>query len=179
MAKEKYPECEKMQSVRDDSQKIGEFLEWLDQNKMFVAEYNHMDFAQPIRLRREQLLAKYFEIDLDKVENERRKILRGSSESMSAPKPIWTVRIKEKVYWTDSEESARDIIRALGDCEYNQTADGTWNELVASTLATGVKSKICGYDGALCNLVKCNLPEVRMTASAVTTRYCQKMDDRI
>lgn len=100
---------------------------------------------------------------------------------MSTPKPIWTVNIRGKIYWTDSEESCRDLIKALGDCEYKKTEDGTWDELVktASTLATGVKGKICGYDGTLCNLVKCNMPEVRMTANCGLSRYCQKMDDRV
>lgn len=71
----KYPECEKMKAISEDSQKIGEFLEWLDQHSMFVAEYDRRDFPQPIRLNREQLLAKYFKIDLNKVEKERRSIL--------------------------------------------------------------------------------------------------------
>lgn len=32
----KYPECEKMAKIKDQSQMIGEFIEWLDRNKMFV-----------------------------------------------------------------------------------------------------------------------------------------------
>lgn len=42
---------------------------------MFVAEYDRLEYPQPIRLSREKLLAKYFNINLDKAEKEKRSIL--------------------------------------------------------------------------------------------------------
>lgn len=80
---------------------------------------------------------------------------------MSEPKiPIWTVNIRGKIYWTTSEESCRSLIKVLGDCEYKQIEGGMWDELVkaASAVGTtiGIKSKVCGYDGSLCNLAQCN-----------------------
>jgi len=79
MAKQikKYPECEKIAKVKDQSQVLGEFLEWLDLQGMFVAEYDRLEYPQPIRLGREKLLAKYFKIDLDKAEKEKQSILKS------------------------------------------------------------------------------------------------------
>jgi hypothetical protein len=73
----------KMQQCQPASQFIGEFIEWLHENKMEichrvgdVVEYN------PDRRSIEQLLADYFEIDLVKVENERRRILDEFQKKM-------------------------------------------------------------------------------------------------
>lgn len=90
------PELDKMGLVQDKSQAIGEFLEWLQNTKGYtLAEYRHVnvdgedidddeyeesrrqyeDRLFPVRRQIEQLLAEYFEIDLDKVEAEKRTIL--------------------------------------------------------------------------------------------------------
>lgn len=71
-----YPEHEKMSKIQDESQAQGEFLEWL-QSKGFVLMYwdDENDTWQydyrPIRAR----LAEYHEIDLDKLEQEKRAML--------------------------------------------------------------------------------------------------------
>lgn len=97
-------ELEKLESVNERSQAIGEFLEWLlgtknyhiakylteeeydsEDNVYYVnGLYEHKQFKRheigkeelmPIHIDIEKLLAEFFEIDLDKVEEERRKIL--------------------------------------------------------------------------------------------------------
>ena len=71
-----YPEHEKLHLIKDKSQEIGSFLEWLqDDAKIILAEYDEMDFLYPIYIRTEELLAKYFNIDLKKIEQEKRAML--------------------------------------------------------------------------------------------------------
>jgi len=65
------PELEKMRGVREESQKIGQFLDWLRGEGMQIVDGDD----EPLYLSIEQLLAKYFEIDLEKVEEERRALL--------------------------------------------------------------------------------------------------------
>ena len=68
----KTPELEKMQAVRDDSQKIGEFLGWLSGKDIELSIYDEgAEEICPITQTPEQLLADYFEIDLAKCERER------------------------------------------------------------------------------------------------------------
>ena len=73
------PTLDKMLANKDESQAIWNFIEWLGQNKMFIANYgterSERDRIFPTHLNIEQMLAQYFEIDLDKAEKERRKIL--------------------------------------------------------------------------------------------------------
>lgn len=65
---EKYPMCTRLSRVKEESQKLGEFIEWLQ------AEYNpHLTLAD---IRMEVLLAAYFGIDLKKLEEERRTMLK-------------------------------------------------------------------------------------------------------
>lgn len=71
----KYPECEKMQAIKDKSQAIGEFIEWLGINGMFIGDYDEGGYPTTALLNTEQLLAKYFKIDLNKVEKEKRRML--------------------------------------------------------------------------------------------------------
>lgn len=113
-----YPESEKMHAVHEQSQQIGEFLDWLGQQGMRVCELQtevacewrslvhelHCEQGQvmdpdgpldedckqchgtgmvelvtpqyhPTRLSIEKLLAQFYEIDLDKIEAERRAML--------------------------------------------------------------------------------------------------------
>ena len=78
--KHKYPECEKLASAHEESQVLGEFLEWLKRKYYicnFVEESDEVEEAcfYPTHHSIEKLLAEYFNIDLDKVEEERRQIL--------------------------------------------------------------------------------------------------------
>lgn len=71
------PECEKLRAVKEKSQAIGEFLDWLSSQGIVLAAWN-TDGCDRLELRRgsiEELLAEYFNIDLDKVETEKRALL--------------------------------------------------------------------------------------------------------
>jgi len=82
-----YPEHEKLKEVQDQSQIIGEFLEWL-RSKYELCEFKDecsecMDCGEtvegyyPINFNIEKILANYYEIDLDKLEQEKRKMLES------------------------------------------------------------------------------------------------------
>lgn len=77
-----YPEHEKLNAVKDQSQAIGDFLDWLNSEKGIVlANYGNSDVAwlAPDGTAKERLLAEYFEIDLDKLEAEKRAMLQSSA----------------------------------------------------------------------------------------------------
>jgi hypothetical protein len=82
-------ECEKLLNVSDKSQVIGEFLDWLKYKKEIVLcklvrsksiSMFEEDSHAPIFTPNEKLLAEYFNIDLDKVEQERRTMLKAIRE---------------------------------------------------------------------------------------------------
>jgi hypothetical protein len=84
-----YPECEKLVKHKQESQIIGTFLDWLQNEKGYEIAYwdeasNRSDDEQlyPCHKTIEQWLAEYFNIDLNKVEKERQQIiedLRGEN----------------------------------------------------------------------------------------------------
>lgn len=79
----KCPECEKLASVSEESNKIGNFFDWMQSETAFrVCEYDETEnyYFSSSHYDREQLLAKYFEIDLDKVEKERKALLEWVQE---------------------------------------------------------------------------------------------------
>jgi hypothetical protein len=87
------PECEKMRAVKEKSQAIGEFLEWLNAEKgVHLAQYHEHTRAcldidahlvcgvseQHMLLWNyniERLLAEFFDIDLNTVEEEKQALL--------------------------------------------------------------------------------------------------------
>jgi hypothetical protein len=81
------PECDKIRVVHEKSQLIGEFLDWLSSQNIILAKDSALmekcgecgeEFPVgylPHRESIEQLLARFFNIDLDEAEDERRKIL--------------------------------------------------------------------------------------------------------
>jgi hypothetical protein len=92
----KYPELEKVEAMRERSQPAGEFLDWLvNERGIILAQYHkHSDHCYtpdadgdpelhccsedvliPCRIGIEKLLSEYFHIDLEKVEQERRQLL--------------------------------------------------------------------------------------------------------
>lgn len=78
-------ECEKLRLAAPDSQKLGEFLDWLREEKDFrlcedIGDRNHVVYS-PVSVRLEDLLAEYFKIDLNKVEKERQGLLAALQES--------------------------------------------------------------------------------------------------
>lgn len=75
----KTPQLDKMRSVKEDSQKLSTFIDWLTEQGMPICEKITDDRygaeMAPITISIERLLARYFEIDLNKVEDERRSLL--------------------------------------------------------------------------------------------------------
>lgn len=74
------PTLDKMQEVADESQVIGEFLEWLSSQGLFLAHYDDgSHYPQAYHRATEELLADFFDIDLALAEREKRLILRELS----------------------------------------------------------------------------------------------------
>lgn len=69
-----YPEHEKLQAVKEQSQICGEFLEWLHQKHFVIAVYAGNELV-PSYQRTTTLLAEFFEIDEDKLEDEKMQML--------------------------------------------------------------------------------------------------------
>ncbi len=87
------PELDKMHAVKDKSQACGEFVEWLGVEKHIVlaSPHNHNSFCRDekghlncdahsgelvgVHVGINKLLAEFFEIDLDKIEVEKRALL--------------------------------------------------------------------------------------------------------
>lgn len=74
----KYPELDKIKDVQDTSHVIGQFLDWLSEKALFICDLKESgwgDTYKPIMKGTEKLIADYLDIDLDKAEKERVKIL--------------------------------------------------------------------------------------------------------
>jgi hypothetical protein len=69
------PELDRLVSVSAESQKIGEFLEWLSQERKLVLCELERDEYWPCFMPINDLLALYFKIDLSQVAHERAAIL--------------------------------------------------------------------------------------------------------
>lgn len=83
-----YPEHKKLAVVKDQSQKIGAFIEWLGENGMAVCNFdptfNHSNYW-PVNEPINKTLARFFEIDLDVLEDEKREML---AECRAAIQPV-------------------------------------------------------------------------------------------
>lgn len=75
-----YPEHEKLTKVKDKSQAIGDFLEWLAAQGIRLAQYDPYDGEDnelyPVRTDWNELLAKHFEIDLKKLNDEKEQMIK-------------------------------------------------------------------------------------------------------
>lgn len=69
-----YPEHDKMHGVVEASQAIGEFMEWLGSEGIHFATEENGRYL-PTHLNIQTVLAQYFEIDLDEIEREKRRML--------------------------------------------------------------------------------------------------------
>jgi hypothetical protein len=71
-----YPEHRKLKAVVDRSQTIGEFLDWLEEKGLWLA---NMDVEgprmSPYYYKKENILAEFFGIDLKKIEKEKLAML--------------------------------------------------------------------------------------------------------
>jgi len=76
----KTPNLDKVQEVSDQSHQIGEFLEWLENNDIVLAQFHRptqlpADCLMPLNKKIEEILADYFEIDLVQMEKEKCMLL--------------------------------------------------------------------------------------------------------
>ena len=70
----RYPEHDKVRAVKNESQRLGAFIEWLNEKDMQICEGEeglHGVRWYPTTKNIERLLAEYFEIDLQKVGEEK------------------------------------------------------------------------------------------------------------
>lgn len=86
-AEKQYPEHDKMHLVKERSQSIGEFLEWLQaEQKIVFGEYTNENpdtLFPAIQISTEKQLALYFDIDLNKIEEEKFQMLTTLREDNS------------------------------------------------------------------------------------------------
>jgi len=84
-----YPEHEKLKKISDKSQAIGEFVDWLRYEKNIqLAQWRNGTDMMPARALIRDLLAEFFDIDQDKIEEEKRAMLdeiRASHAKTEAP----------------------------------------------------------------------------------------------
>lgn len=82
----KYPEHAKLRAIKDKSQVVGDFLTWLGEHDMFIGEQLPDETDRDgdtwpgdiVRAskRTEQLLAEFFEIDRDRLSQEKDAMLQ-------------------------------------------------------------------------------------------------------
>ena len=71
-----YPEHDRVKKVNVDSQVIGEFIDWIkDEQHVLFCQWDKYQELEPVHKSIEQWLALYFEIDLVKLEDEKRQML--------------------------------------------------------------------------------------------------------
>lgn len=81
MTEQQYPECEKLNEHHSQMEIIREFLEWASENGMEFGHWEpgllgqvHDNFI-PVNKSFDEYLAQYFDINMGKVETERRAML--------------------------------------------------------------------------------------------------------
>lgn len=92
----KYPEHDRLDKVKDESQAIGEFLDHMAEEGKVISEYvrqgdvdpdalfpNH-EFLRPDHIGIQDRLAAYFGIDQDRIEAEKRAMLDDLRETSPA-----------------------------------------------------------------------------------------------
>lgn len=71
-----YPELEKLRQVSEESRTISSFMEWAEYKGYRLVRTHEEDGATfEFSVNVEQAMAEYFEIDMAKVEAERRELL--------------------------------------------------------------------------------------------------------
>lgn len=79
-----YPEHDKMHAISAQSQAIGEFTDWMvDEYKaQFCAWNDEFREYQPVYVSIKDLLAKFFDIDVVKLEDEKTAMLRAYTQNV-------------------------------------------------------------------------------------------------
>jgi hypothetical protein len=70
-----YPEHEKLQALNGANQTVGDFLEWLGEHALIIAEYGNGSQLFPCAKGRNQLIAEHFEIDQRRLDQEKKQML--------------------------------------------------------------------------------------------------------
>ena len=89
----RYPEHEKLMAISEKSQAIGDFLAWLEEGglgeeigSVEMAQYGrHQIDLMPLGMPKTDLLARYFDIDLSKIEDEKRAMIAALQPGEGAP----------------------------------------------------------------------------------------------
>lgn len=66
-----YPEHAKLKALEGANQIVGNFIEWLGEAGYVISKEDRYGDLQPAYRRIDQLIAEHFEIDLDKLEEEK------------------------------------------------------------------------------------------------------------
>lgn len=75
----RYPEHAKLDAVEPESQHAEEMLDWLSENGYFICKLNENDQFIPVYRSSRDLLAERFGIDLRKIQQENRQMLKELS----------------------------------------------------------------------------------------------------
>lgn len=71
-----YPEHEKLKALGGDNQTVGNFIEWLSEQGYEICRWNVAGtFCIPANISRDDLRAAHFEIDRNRLEDEKRQML--------------------------------------------------------------------------------------------------------
>ena len=72
----RYTQHEKLKKVQKESQAIGEFIEWMQSDQGYtVCENPTGEEFFPVRFNIQEILAKFYGINLNKLEEEKRHML--------------------------------------------------------------------------------------------------------
>lgn len=69
------PEHQKLKDLNGRNETVGDFIEWLNDNGLVIAEHDKSSRLWPTMKSRDTLIANFFEIDTKKLEAEKRQIL--------------------------------------------------------------------------------------------------------
>lgn len=69
-----YPQHEKLRAIKDETQAAYEFIDWLQDQGIFLAQHVEGEYS-PVGTSMRELLAQWKEIDLDALENEKQQML--------------------------------------------------------------------------------------------------------
>lgn len=71
-----YPEHEKLKDLGGANQIVGDFIEWLHENGMWIAQYAARSDQLIVSTKnRDELIAEHFGIDRKRLENEKQAML--------------------------------------------------------------------------------------------------------
>ena len=84
---EQYPEHEKLKKVQPFTQRCGEFIDWLrDDKKISLVKFDEEEKVYYyIHILTDKLLAEFFEIDQNKIEAEKQAMLKLTREMNKNP----------------------------------------------------------------------------------------------